>query len=271
MIKPEKKFHKTLPDLDDLVNSEFIRGRNFEDFSVADLKKMKSKDYRKLCIKKINDLSEQILKTRQDSPYEKVVRFEQSEVKDFTNKLTKFRDECEKKGLSVREIEEESVNFITDRHKRFFFNSKWAQRFYKMNNAIASTSLGYWGYRAAGALGTTNRFLLKDELSKSFLPIAYFTGITCRFWAYITSPIPPVSKVFDGISQIALSPIWLCEYCINKVAGPLFKRTPLKTEIPLNVTGEISAGSGLTWNKLNHTFEFVKNMTKNWDEKMSCF
>ena len=97
------------------------------------------------------------------------------------------------------------------------------------------------------------------------MPIAYFTGVTCRFWAYITSPFPPVSKVFDGISQIAMSPIWLAEYLINRVTGPIFKATSLKTEIPLNLTGEVAAGSGLTWDKLTHTFEFVKNMTKNWD------
>lgn len=94
------------------------------------------------------------------------------------------------------------MKFITDKYKRFFFNSKWAQRFYKINNSIASTSLGYWGYRAVGVLGTTNRFLLQTA---------------CRFWASITAPLPPVSKVFDGISHLAMSPIWLCEYLINRV------------------------------------------------------
>lgn len=113
------------------------------------------------------------------------------------------------------------MKFVTDKYKRFFFNSKWAQRLYKINNMVASTSLGYWEYRAVGVLGTTNRFLLSTELSKSFLPIAYFTGVTCRFWAYITSPFPPVSKVFDGLSHIAMSPIWLAEFLINKVTGPL--------------------------------------------------
>ena len=163
------------------------------------------------------------------------------------------------------------MKFITDKYKRFFFNSKWAQRLYKINNSIASTSLGYWGYRAVGVLGTTNRFILPTELSKSFLPIAYFTGVTCRFWAYITSPLPPVSKVFDGISHVAMSPIWLFEYLINRVTGPIFRRTPLRTEIPLNITGEVAAGSGLTWNKLTHTFDFVKNMTENWEIKLDNF
>jgi hypothetical protein len=260
-----KTFTTTLTDLDQFANSEYIRGKKFDDFRVADLKKIQSDDYRHLCKKKIKELSDQYLKTVEKLPNEEVVRFEQSEVKNLTNALTDFRNQCKKDGLSVREFEEESVEFITDKYKRFFFNSKWAQRLYKINNSVASTSLGYWGYRAVGVLGTTNRFLLQSELSKSFLPIAYFTGVTCRFWAYITSPIPPVSKVFDGISHIAMSPIWLCEYLINKVTGPIFKATPLKTEIPLNISGEIAAGSGLTWEKLTHTFEFVKNMTQNWE------
>lgn len=265
MVQSTKSFTKTLDDLDKLANSEFIRWKKFNDFYVVDLKKLKPEDFRHLCKKKVEEFSDQYLKTREKLINEEVFRFEQSEVKNLTNALTNFRDQCEKDGLSVKEFEEESVKFITDKYKRFFFKSKWAQRFYKINNSIASTSLGYWGYRAVGVLGTTNRFLLQTELSKRFLPIAYFTGVTCRFWAYITSPFPPVSKVFDGISQIAMSPIWLAEYLINRVTGPIFKATSLKTEIPLNLTGEVAAGSGLTWDKLTHTFEFVKNMTKNWD------
>lgn len=120
-------------------------------------------------------------------PNEEVTRFEQLETKRLTEALNDFRDQCAKDGLSTREFEEESVKFITDKYKRFFFNSKWAQRLYKLNNAVASTSLGYWGYRSVGALGTTNRILLQKELSKSILPIAFYTGITCRFWAYICS------------------------------------------------------------------------------------
>jgi len=265
MIETKKRFTRTLQDLDNLADSEFIKGKNWENFSVADLKKMKSKDYRQLCAKKVEEFSNRFLKTRENLVNEEVTRFEQSEVKNLTTALTDFRDQCEKNGLSVKEFEEESVSFITDKYKRFFFNSKWAKRLYKINNSIASTSLGYWGYRSLGILGTTNRFLLQTELSKSFLPIAYFTGVTCRFWAYITSPLPPISRVFDGISHIAMSPIWLLEYAINKVTGPIFRLTPLKTEIPLNVTGEVAAGSGMTWEKLTHTFEFVNNMTKNWE------
>ena len=269
MIQSAKSFTRTLSDLDKLANSEFIRARKFDDFSVAELKKLKSDDFRHLCKKKIEELSQQYLKTKENLPNEEVTRFEQSEVKKLTNALTSFRDQCEKNGLSVKEFEEESVEFITDKYKRFFFNSKWARRLYHINNGIASTSLGYWGYRAVGAIGTTNRFLLYTELSKSFLPIAYFTGVTCRFWAYITSPIPAVSRFFDGVSHISMSPLWLSEYLINKVMGPVYKATPLKVEVPLNITGEVAAGTGLTWEKLSHTFEFVKNMTKNWEPNQS--
>ena len=261
-----RKFTKTLADLDNLANSEFIKSKTFDDFTTQDLKQMKSDDYRLLCKKKIEQLSDQYLKVRENLSDQEVTRYDQSEVKQLTTSLTKFRDDCEKKGLSVREFEEEGVNFITDKYKRFFFTSKWAQRLYKLNNGIASTSLGYWGYRSLGVLGSTNRFLLSRELLKSTLPIAYFTGVTCRFWAYITSPLPTLSKFFDGASHIALSPIWLGEYVINKLTGPFFRATPLKTEVPLNITGHVASGSDLTWDKLTHTFEFVKNMTRSWND-----
>jgi len=163
-------------------------------------------------IKKIKQFSEQYLKTRETLSNEKVIRFEQSEVKNLTKVLNNFRDQCQKEGLVVREFEEESVDFITDKYKRGGFNSKYAQRLYKINNSVASTGFGYWGYRAVGVLETTNRYMLTTELSKSFLLIAYFTGVTCRFWAYITSRLPPVSKVFDGVSHIAMSPVWFLEY-----------------------------------------------------------
>ena len=88
--------------------------------SVSDLKKLKSDDFRHLCKKKNEELSDQHLKTVEKLPNEEVSRFEQSEVKNLTNALTNFRNQCEKDGLSVREFEEESVEFITDKYKRFF-------------------------------------------------------------------------------------------------------------------------------------------------------
>ena len=116
-----KTFIRTLHDLDQLTNSEFIRGKKFDDFSISDLKKLKSDDFRYLYRKKIEEFSEQYLKTVEKLPNEEVCRFEQSEVKNLTNALTKFCNQYEKKRLSVKEFEEESVEFIIDKYKRFFF------------------------------------------------------------------------------------------------------------------------------------------------------
>ena len=55
--------------------------------------------------KKIEEFSDQCLKTVEKLPNEEVFRFEQSEVKKLTNALTNFRDQCEKDRLSVREFE----------------------------------------------------------------------------------------------------------------------------------------------------------------------
>lgn len=112
MVQAQKTFSRTfrseapsLDDLDKLANSEFIKGKKFDDFSVADLKQIKSEDYRHLCAKKIEEFSDRYFKTREKLPNEEVFRFEQSEVKNLTNALTNFRDQCEKDGLSVKEFE----------------------------------------------------------------------------------------------------------------------------------------------------------------------
>ena len=59
MIQPTKSFTRTLDHLDKLANSEFIKGKKFDDFSVAELKKLKSLDFRHLCKKKIEQFSDQ--------------------------------------------------------------------------------------------------------------------------------------------------------------------------------------------------------------------
>jgi len=59
-----------------------------------------------------------------------------------------------------------------------------------------------------------------------------------------------------------MSPVWLAKYVINKLTGPIFKVTSLRTEIPLNFTGEVAKGSGITWDTLNHTVKFIANMSK---------
>nr|WAK84894.1 hypothetical protein [Amicula sp. isolate GU52X-4 cfCalB7] len=260
------KFPRRLHDLEPLFNPDLLKEQRFEDLTTDSLKKLPSGTLRQLYKNKINELVEKLLKTRHDLINEKVSRYEQSEVKQLTKALTRFYNQCKNKGISVKELEDESVKFITDKFKRFFFKSKWAERLYNINNCVASTSLGYWGFRAVGVLGATNRFSLPTEIGKSILPILYFTGVTCKFWSYITIACPPISKTFDRVSRVTLSPIWFMEYCINKITGPIFKASPLKTEIPLNLVGEITDGSGLTWDKLSHTYEFVQKMTKNWDK-----
>lgn len=79
-----KTFTKTLQELDQLANSEFIRGKKFDDFSVSDLKKLKFNDFRHLCKKKIEEFSDRYFKKVEKLPNEKVFRFEQSEVKNLT-------------------------------------------------------------------------------------------------------------------------------------------------------------------------------------------
>lgn len=101
----KKTFQRTIEDLEKLADSEFVRGKTLNDFSVAYLKKLKSEDSRHLCKKKIEELSNKILKTRENLPNE-----------------------------------EESVKFITDKYKQFFFNSKWAQRLDYFNNLMTAGS-----------------------------------------------------------------------------------------------------------------------------------
>lgn len=50
MPKQQKttQFTRTLKDLEDLSNSEFIRGKKFDDIPLSDLKRLKSEDIRHL-------------------------------------------------------------------------------------------------------------------------------------------------------------------------------------------------------------------------------
>lgn len=77
MVQSIKSFTKTLDDLNKLANSEFIRGKKLDDFAISDLKKMKFEDFRHLCKKKIEELSQRYLKTRKILLNEEVIRFEQ--------------------------------------------------------------------------------------------------------------------------------------------------------------------------------------------------
>lgn len=115
-------------------------------------------------------------------PNKEVIRLEQSKIKNLTSSLIDFRNQCKKKGISTKEFDEdESIRFIIDKYKRFFFKSKLAQKLDNINNFVASTSLRAWAFRADGILGTRNRFLLAKELSKSLLPIVYITSLKCLF------------------------------------------------------------------------------------------
>jgi hypothetical protein len=120
----------------------------------------------------------------------------------------------------------------------------------------------YRGYRSVLVLGNTPQVLLSSELKRNVVPISYFTGVTLKFWSYITKPFPPISKGLDAIATIMLSPLWLVESIYNGITGPFFEKSPLHVKIPLNVTGQVIAGSGLTWDRIGHICEFVKVMKK---------
>lgn len=263
--KARKMLHKrtkTLQDLKNIRNSDWVRSQNIENFSLKDLKSLQSEDLQYLYKKKIDELSEVFLKTRENISNEKFCRYEQSEVKKFIAALRKFHKQCKVLGLSTEELEDESIEFITDESKRFFFKSKWANRFYKINNSIVGSGLSYWSYHSVTKLGTVNSKLLRRTLLESALPIAWTTGLAFKFWSYIIEPISPsTSNFLGGVSKIALSPIWAIEYGFNFVTGNIFK-----VKVPLNVVGEVSAGSGLSWDQLKHTSKFVRDMKKSLDQ-----
>jgi len=256
---PKNSRVQTLERLKLLNDPEFLRKMNFSDLTIEELKRLKSDDLQFLYKKEIDNFQKCYLKNPERLVDEKFTYFYECEVKQLTRALTKFRDQCAKNDLPVLELEMECVNLIIDENKRFIFKSKTAQRFYKIKNTLVASSLGYWGYKAVTKLGSTKSYLLRDELLKSSLPIAFFTGVTCKFWSYITKPVPVLSKTFNTLSIIALSPIWLIEFILNKATGQLSTNfNPVS--VPLNVVGEIHSGTGLTWQQLNHTYSFVKKM-----------
>ena len=116
MAQRTNTFTRTLQDLDQLANSEYVRGKKFDDFSIQDLKNLKSDDYRELCRKKIKEFSNQYLKSVERLPNEEVCRYEQSEVRNLTSALTNFRDQCEKDGLSTKEFEVVG-NYLSNNNK----------------------------------------------------------------------------------------------------------------------------------------------------------
>lgn len=256
---------QTLERLKLLNDPKFIQTIDLTDLSVEELKILKSDDLQLLYKKEIAKLEKYYLNGPDQKVGEKITYYYECEIKNFTKALRKLRNQCNKYDISVLELETECVNFIADKNKRFIFKSKKAQFFYNLKNTLAASSLGYWGYKAVTRLGSVSSSLLNEELLKNILPISFFTGVTCKFWSYITKPYPAVSRTFNMISVIALSPLWLIQTCLNKASMGMNK-TLNRTSIPLNVIGEINSGNGLCWNQISHTYSFVKDFMDNFDE-----
>ena len=104
--------------------------KRFDQFTLSELRNMKSDDYRQLSKKKILEFSDKLVKNIEKLPDEEIIIMKQAEIKNLTTVLTNFHDQCIKDNLPTREFEDEAVKFITDKYKRVFFASKIAQRLY---------------------------------------------------------------------------------------------------------------------------------------------
>ena len=255
---------QTLERLKRLNDQEFLRTISFSDLTKSELKHLDHQHLEFLYKKEIARLKKCYIKTAQRFEGEKLTYFYECEIKQLTKAFKKLRDQCKKANLDVLELETECVKFIVDENKRFLFKSKNAQRLYNVKNALAASSLGYWGYKSVCHLGSVQPWRLKEEIFKSSIPIAFFTGVTFKFWSYITKDVEPLSKSLDFISHLFLSPIWLVETVLNKMTSSIHKRFN-QVPIPINVVGEIRFGPGLTWKQLDHTRLFVREMTNNFD------
>lgn len=260
---PQRVRVQTLERLKLLNDPEFMRRMTFSQLSIEELKKLESSDLRRIYRKEILRLRNEYLKTAYHPVGETPTYFYECEIRQLLKKLTKFRNQCDKNDLSVVEFESECVKFITNKKTKFIFKSQLAQRGYTIKNSLVSTSLSVWGYKAVVKLAVTKASSLKTELLKSSLPICFYTGITFKFWSYITKPIPQVSESLDVLATVSLSPIWVLEFILNKITGQFYKRWN-QTPVPLNIVGEINSGTGLTWKQLNHTYKFIQDMTGNF-------
>lgn len=263
MVIKRLKFSKhsrthTLEPFKLLPDSEFIKQICFSELTIEELKGLKTDDQQLLYRKEMDRFQKYYSTSIERVSDEKITYFYECEIKRFTKKLKKFRDRRNRNNLPVLELEIECVHFITDKNKRFIFKSKKTQPLYNLKNTFVVSSLDYWGSKSSVTrLGSVSPYILREELLKSSLPIAFFTGVTCKFWSYITKPIPVISKTFSLLSTVALSTIWLFKTIRNKTTGQLGKKFN-QTSIPINIVGEISSGKELTWRQLNHTFSFVK-------------
>ncbi|MGL5135565.1 MAG: hypothetical protein ACRC78_23810, partial [Planktothrix sp.] len=261
---PKRSRIQTLQRLKRLNDSSFIKTLNFSDLTIPELKGLNSDNLLLLYKKEITRLKNHYISDVHSFEGEKLTYFYECEIKQLTKALKKFRDRCVKIDLDVLEFETECVHFIVDKNKRFIFKSKNAQRFYNFKNALTAGGLGLWGYKAVSHLGSVQPWKLKREIFNSCIPIAFFTGITFKFWSYIAKDSEPLSETLDLISTISLSPIWLLETFLNKITSLIDKRFN-QVPIPINVVGEIQFGPGLTWKQLKHTTIFVKEMVNNFD------
>lgn len=259
---PKFRRVQTLERLKFLENSEAIQKSDFFNLSIQELKKVKSEDLEVLYRKALEKMQRYYLKNVQRINDEKITYIYECEMKGLIRELRQFRAQCMKHDLSVSELENECVKFITDENKRFIFKSKRSQSLYNLKNTAASSSLGYWGYRGVSKLGSIEPSFLPKELFKNIIPICFFTGVTLKFWSYVTKPISPLSETLDTIANVSLSPIWLIETVINKLSGMISKNFN-QTPIPLNITGEIINGVGLSWKQLDYIHKFVMEIADN--------
>jgi hypothetical protein len=255
---------QTLERLKRLNDMEFLKTINFSDLTKSELRSLNEEQLEVIYKNEIARLKKYYIKTSQRCEGEYVTYFYECEVKQLTKAFKKFRDRCVKESIDVFPFEEECVNFIVDDNKRFLFKSKNAQRFYNFKNSLTAGSLGYWGYKAVSHLGSVQPCRLKEQIFKSSIPIAFFTGVTLKFWSYITKDVEPLSKSLDFLSKLSLFPIGLIEGAINKMTSSINKRFN-QVPIPINVVGEIGFGPGLRWKQIDHISKFVDEMTNNMD------
>lgn len=81
-------FTRKLKQINDFVDYETIKQKRFGDFTVPDLKKIGSDDFYHLDEKKIEEFFNVCLKTKEMLSEEGITRFEESEIKQMTQKMT---------------------------------------------------------------------------------------------------------------------------------------------------------------------------------------
>lgn len=240
----------------------FIAQQELETFNAFALSQMSEEARSVLLQKHFQKLSSKFLTKTKSIKNSTFKKFDQNEIKQLINECLKLRKEWMAQDLSVTELEQEIVQFLTSNSTRFYFSSKFAQRLYHFNNGIAASALGYWSFKSTSKLGSlTSVDSLPATVFLNFIPIMYTTGLFFTLWSHITKPLPQVSKPLGFLGKVALSPIWVSEFVITKIVR---KVSGNKTLIPLNISGEMVDGCGLTWDKFSFIRKSVKILTENW-------